>query len=129
MSEEQKNGTYPLDDENVAELGRFLQAARLSNGTVAQIPAGMSELVAQAVLNWFANQVFDDGQWITRADLENDPLFGEVEVTVLGDDEAVKLRHRTTGAVALGLTKPEAWRDLRDKVRAIRRGNGDGVDE
>lgn len=122
MDENETGGRYELEDPNVLELGRFLRRCRLSNGTEAGIPAGMSELIAQAVLNWFANTVYDDGQWVTRADIDADPDFGEVEVTVLGDDEVVKLRHRETGVIALGLTKPDAWRELRTKVRAYRKG-------
>lgn len=122
---ETDSGRFPLDDDNVIELGRFLRAARLSNGMVATIPAGMSELLAQSVLNWFANTVFDDGEWVDRADIEADPEFGDVEVTEYGEDgEVVKLRHRTTGVVALGTSKPEAWKQLRDKVRAHHREGG-----
>ncbi|WP_037184827.1 hypothetical protein [Rhodococcoides fascians] len=111
---------FTLDDENTVELGRFLRAAPLSNGAVAQIPGGQSELLAQSVLNWLHNAVYEGGEWITRADLESTPEFGDVEVTILGDEEAVKLRHRRTGIVALELTKPEAWASLKDKVRKAR---------
>ena len=118
------SGYFPLDDDNVVELGRFLRQARLSNNTIAGIPAGMSELLAQAVLNWFANAIYEDGQWITRADLAADPDFGDVEVTEYGDGEVIKLRHRTTGVVALGTTKPQAWTQLRQRVREHRRKDG-----
>lgn len=117
---------FTLDDETVVELGRFLRAAHLSNGSVAQIPGGQSELLAQACLNWLHNAVYEGGEWITRADLESTPEFGDVEVTILGDEEAVKLRHRRTGIVALELTKPEAWAALKKKVRAAREVGHDG---
>lgn len=115
---------FTLEDETVVELGRFLRAAPASNGTVIGIPGGQSELVAEAVLNWLHNAVFEGGEWITRADLENTPDFGDVEVTVLGDDEAVKLRHRETGIIALELDKPTAWATLKQKVRAAREKDG-----
>jgi hypothetical protein len=115
---------FAIDDPSVVELGRFLQAAPLSNGAVANIPGGQSELLAQSVLNWFHNAVYEGGQWITRADLEATPEFGDVEVTILGDDEAVKLRHRETGIVALELTREEAWSALKDKVRKAREVRG-----
>lgn len=125
--DEAVGGYYELHDDNVVELGRFMQSARLSNGTIAGVPAGMSELLAQAVLNWFANRVFDDGVWVTRSDIESDPDFGEVEVTEYGEDgEVVKLRHRTTGVVALGTSKPEAWKQLKSKVRARANAERDG---
>ena len=123
-------GVYTLEDPTVLELGRFLRRARLSNGTEATIPAGMSELLAQAVVNWSANWVFDDGKWVTRADIEADPDFGDVEVTIIGDDEVVKLRHRVTGIVALAESKRDAWRELRAKVRAAGlKGGNSGDDE
>ena len=127
---ETPEGVYELEDPTVLELGRFLRRARLANGTFATIPVGMSELLAQAVCNWFANWVFDDGRWVSRAAIEADPDFGDVEVTVIGDDEVVKLRHRVTGIVALAETKPDAWRELRDKVRAAGlKGGSNGNDE
>lgn len=123
---EQAPDPFTLDDETVVEMGRFLRAAHLSNGSVAQIPAGQSELIAQACLNWLHNAVYEGGEWITRADLESTPEFGDVEVTILGDEEAVKLRHRRTGVVALELTKPEAWASLKQKVRAAREAGNNG---
>lgn len=111
---------FTLEDDTVAELGKFLRAAPLSNGAVATIPAGQSELVAQACLNWLHNAVFEGGEWITRADLEYTPEFGEVEVTILGDDEAVKLRHRETGIIVLELDRATAWASLKRDVRAER---------
>lgn len=111
---------FTLEDETVVELGKFLRAAPLSNGAVATVPAGQSELLAQAALNWLQNAVYEGGEWITRAELDYTPEFGEVEVTILGDDEAVKLRHRETGIIVLELDKPEAWASLKRRVRAER---------
>lgn len=111
---------FTMEDDTVAELGKFLRAAPLSNGAVATIPAGQSELVAQACLNWLHNAVFEGGEWITRSDLEYTPEFGDVEVTILGDDEAVKLRHRETGIIALELDRATAWASLKREVRAER---------
>lgn len=123
-------GAFTLEDDAVIELGRFLRSAPLSNGTAANIPGGMSELLAQAVLNWHANRVYDGQEWVTRAEIEASPEFGEVEVSKLGDDEAVKLRHRETGIVALDVDSAGAWRILTEKVRrarlAAREGGNDG---
>ncbi|MFI2216515.1 hypothetical protein ACH47B_06480 [Rhodococcus sp. NPDC019627] len=115
---------FTLEDETVVELGKFLRSAPLSNGGVATVPAGQSELLAQAALNWLQNAVFEGGEWITRAELDYTPEFGDVEVTILGDDEAVKLRHRETGIIALELDRPAAWATLKQKVRAERAKGG-----
>ncbi|WP_458681961.1 hypothetical protein [Prescottella equi] len=107
---------FELDDPMVADLGQFLLSAPLSDGTRTRIPAGQSELVAQAILNWVNGLVYDDGEWAPRARFEVIQDFGEVEITTLSDGEAVKLRHLPTGVVALGADAPEAWKQLRIKV-------------
>lgn len=107
---------FRLDDPMVVELGRFLNDAPLSNGTSARLFAGQSELIAQAVLNWLNNLVYDGSEWVERAQIESVPDFGDVEMTVLSDGEAVKLRHVPTGAVAIGVDGREALQSLRRKV-------------
>ncbi|MBM4492144.1 hypothetical protein GS982_13180 [Rhodococcus hoagii] len=116
MSEE--DAVFELDDPMVGELGRFLQNAPLSNGTYARIPSGQSELLAQAALNWLNLLVWDGGEWAPRAQIEA-AEFGDVEMTVLSDGEAVKLRHIPTGEIALGADAHEAWIALKRKVMEV----------
>lgn len=115
---------FELDDPMVEGMGRFLRDAPLSNGTLARIPAGHSELVAQAALNWLNLRVWDGGEWAPRAQIEAVPDFGDVEMTTLSDGEAVKLRHIPTGEVALGANAHEAWTALRRKVMEVSGAEG-----
>lgn len=111
-----------LNDPRVQELTRFIETARLSDGRVLNVPVG--DRLAQAILNWQQNMVYDQGQWITRADLEHTPdLGGEVEIRTIGDNEAFRLMHRPTGIVALEETRDAAYRALKAKVRAALRDN------
>ncbi|MFC7450561.1 hypothetical protein [Rhodococcus daqingensis] len=110
---------FELDDPTVVELGRFLRRARLSNGGETGIPEGHSELLAQACLNWLNNLVYDDGEWVTRAAIEATPELGAVEVTVIGDNEAIKMRHAPTGITVVHLTHELAWAELKQKVREV----------
>lgn len=107
-----------LEDPRVIQLANFLETAALSNGRIANVGSGASQLLAQAVLNWQQNIVYDHGTWISRADVENTPDFGEIEVRVIGNDEAFRLCHRPTGIVTLAETRDQAWRELKDRVRA-----------
>lgn len=107
-----------LDDPRVVDLGKFLQESKLSNGTVANIPGGVSELLAQAILHWQDNLVYDQGDWVSRSDIENTPGFGEIEIRTIGNEEAFRLCHRPTGIVALEETREAALRVLKSKVRA-----------
>ncbi|NKT72885.1 hypothetical protein GS875_05460, partial [Rhodococcus hoagii] len=84
---------------------------------------GQTELVAQAFLNWVNGHIFDDGEWVPRAQIESIPDFGEVEMTSLGDGAAVKMRHMPTGVVALGEDAHDALKTLRRKVMEVK---GDG---
>lgn len=124
---------YNRGDPAVIDLGKFLEAAPLSNSTVANLPGGqngVTNLLAQAILNWQANIVFDQGEWISRQDVESTPEWGEVEIRTIGAEEAFRLVHRETGIVALEETRDAAWRSLKQKVRdAARRESeeqGDG---
>lgn len=112
---------YALDDPTVVDLGRFLQAAPLANGTTT---TGLGEevacLLAQAVVNWAQGLVFSDGRWIDRATFESLPDVGEVEIETLADGQVVKMRHRTTGITALGESHDQAWQELKRKVAAER---------
>ncbi|OZC80177.1 hypothetical protein CH274_13145 [Rhodococcus sp. 06-418-5] len=119
---------FKATDPAVIDLGKFLEAAPLSNGTVANLPGGqngVTNVLAQAILNWQANVVYDQGEWVSRQDVENTPDFGEVEVRTIGQDEAYRLMHRATGIVALEETRDMAWRSLKEKVRAHARVKGD----
>ncbi|OZC62159.1 hypothetical protein CH267_01040 [Rhodococcus sp. 06-621-2] len=119
---------YNRSDPAVIDLGKFLEAAPLSNSTVANLPGGqngVTNLLAQAILNWQANIVFDQGEWVSRQDVENTPDFGEVEVRTIGAEEAFRLVHRETGIVALEETRDAAWRSLKQKVRAALRPGGE----
>lgn len=108
---------YELDDPTVQDLARFLQAAPLANGTTTSgLGAETAALLAQAVVNWTAGLVFQDGQWIARADFESLPDVGDVEIETLADGAVVKMRHRATGITALGESHDEAWQELRRKV-------------
>ncbi|WP_047888532.1 hypothetical protein [Rhodococcus sp. ARP2] len=107
----------PLSDPRVVQLGRFLQEAPVSNGGVAKIPEGQSELLAQAVLNWQDNLIYDGGQWLARAVVESSPEFGDVEIKSLGNDEAFRLVHRPTGITVIEETRRGAWAALTTKVR------------
>lgn len=106
-----------LNDPRVVQLSNFLETAALSNGRIATVGPGASELLAQAILNWQQNMVYDRGSWITRADVENTPDFGEIEIRSIGNDEAFRLCHRPTGIVALAETRDQAWRELKARVR------------
>lgn len=125
---------YKLTDPAVQDLGSFLTAVPLSNGTVANLPGGQNGLtnhLAQAILNWQDNIVYDQGEWVTRFDIEATPDFGDIEIRSIGDDEAFRLMHRGTGIVALEETREAALRSLKHKVRAHEReardgDNGDG---
>ena len=120
---------YKTTDPVVLDLGKFLEAVPLSNGTVANLPGGqngVTNVLAQAILNWQANIVYDQGEWVSRQDVENTPDFGEVEIRTIGQDEAFRLMHRATGIVALEETRDMAWRSLKNKVRAAARGEESG---
>ncbi|MGR6579255.1 hypothetical protein ACT89R_01620 [Rhodococcus qingshengii] len=107
-----------LDDPAVVQLANFLETAALSNGRIASVGPGASELLAQAVLNWQQNMVYERGSWITRADVENTPEFGEIEIRTIGNDEVFRLCHRPTGIVVLAETREQAWRQMKEQVRA-----------
>lgn len=108
---------YEMDDPTVVALARFLEAAPLSNGTTTSgLGSEMAVLLAQAVVNWTAGLVWQDGQWIARAVFESLPDVGDVEIETLADGAVVKMRHRTTGVTALGESHDEAWHELRRKV-------------
>lgn len=108
---------YALDDPTVVALGRFLQAAPLSNGTTTSGLGGeMACLLAQAVVNWAQGLVYDDGKWIERATFESLPDVGEVEIEALADGQVVKMTHRATGITALGESHDQAWAELKRKV-------------
>lgn len=108
---------YALDDPTVEQLGRFLQAAPLSNGvTTSGLGADMARLLAQAVVNWAQGLVFSDGKWIERATFESLPDVGEVEIEELAGGQVVKMTHRATGITALGESHDQAWAELKRKV-------------
>lgn len=110
-------GAYELDDPTVVALGRFLQAAPLSNGTTTGGLSGeMAALLAQAVANWAQGLVWQDGQWMPRAEFESLPDVGEVEIEKLADGQVVKMTHRTTGITALGESHDQAYTELKRKV-------------
>lgn len=108
---------YELDDPTVVALGRFLQAAPLSNGTTTSgLGPEIAALLAQAVTNWSQGLVFQDGSWIPRATFESLPDVGDVEITHIADGAVVKMVHRSTGTTALGESHDEAWMELKAKV-------------
>ena len=110
-------GAYELDDPTVVALGRFLQAAPLSNGTTTGgLSPEMAALLAQAVANWTQGLVWQDGQWMPRAEFESLPDVGEVEIEKLADGQVVKMTHRETGVTSLGESHDEAWSGLKQKV-------------
>lgn len=116
-----KRAAYAVDDPTVTALGRFLQAAPLSNGTTTTgLGAELATLLAQAVVNYTQGLVWSDGQWIDRAVFESLPDVGEVEIEQLADGEVVRMRHRATGITALGESHDQAWQELRRKVVAER---------
>lgn len=113
----EKRAAYAVDDPTVTALGRFLQAAPLSNGTTTTgLGAELSTLLAQAVVNWSQGLVWSDSQWIERATYELLPDLGEVEIETLADGQIVKMRHRATGITALGESHDQAWQELKRKV-------------
>lgn len=108
---------YELDDPTVQDLARFLQAAPLSNGTTTSgLGVEIAALLAQAVVNWTVGLVWQDGGWVDRAVFESLPDVGEVEIETIADGAVVKMRHRATGATALGESHNEAWTELKRKV-------------
>ncbi|KXT55916.1 hypothetical protein Y710_16325 [Gordonia sp. QH-12] len=111
---------YAVDDPTVIRLGRFLRNAPLKNGTPAQVPAGISELLAQAVCNYTQNLVWDhEGQrYVELQKWESLPDLEDVAVETIGDNEAVRMIHRGTGLSALGEDYDDAWKQLREKVAA-----------
>ena len=112
--------SYTLDDPTVVRLGKFLRNCPLSNGTPAQIPPQISELLAQAVCNYTAGLVWDNDArgYVDLQKWEDSPELGEVAIEIIGDNEAVRMIHRTTGLTVLGETYDEAWKQLREKVAA-----------
>lgn len=112
-----KRAAYAVDDPTVTALGRFLQAAPLSNGTTTTgLGPDLATLLAQAVVNWSQGLVWSDGEWIERATYELLPDVGEVEIEHLADGQVVKMTHRGTGVSALGESHEQAWAELKRKV-------------
>ncbi|MCF8605163.1 hypothetical protein L5I01_17555 [Gordonia sp. HY442] len=111
---------YGLDDPTVVRLGKFLQNAPLTNGTPAQIPAGISELLAQAITNYTIGLAWsqENQDWVELGKWEAMPDLGDVQVEEIGGGEAVRMIHRTTGLSVLGENYDEAWKALREKVAA-----------
>ncbi|MBM4480324.1 hypothetical protein GS444_10720 [Rhodococcus hoagii] len=116
MSEE--DAVFELDDPMVGELA---DSCRTPLCRTERTPA--SHLAArncsQAALNWLNLLVWDGGEWAPRAQIEAAAEFGDVEMTVLSDGEAVKLRHIPTGEIALGADAHEAWIALKRKVMEV----------
>lgn len=112
-----KRDAYRLDDPTVQDLGRFLEAAPLANGTTTTgLGPEMAALLAQAVANWSRGLVWSGNEWIERATYEQLPEVGDVEVETLADGQVVKMRHRATGITALGESHDQAWAELKKKV-------------
>ena len=108
---------YSLSDPTVEALGRFLQAAPLSDGTTTTgLASPMSELLAQAVINWSQGLVFSDGQWIDRAVFDTLPDLGDVEIEEIAEGRVVKMTQRSTGLSALGESYDDAWTELKRKA-------------
>ena len=114
------SASYAIDDPTVVRLGKFLRNAPLTNGTPAQIPAGIAELVAQAVCNYTANLVWDNEAqgYVELQKWESLPELDDVAIETVGDNEAVRMIHRSTGLSVLGENYDEAWKQLREKVAA-----------
>lgn len=112
---------FQVDDPLVADVASWMQDIALSDGTRTRIYfPGHAELVAQAFLNWVNGRIFDNGEWVPRAQIESIPDFGEVEMTTLSDGAAVKMRHMPTGVVALGEDAHDALKTLRRKVMEVK---------
>ncbi|QCG77609.1 minor tail protein [Gordonia phage Fairfaxidum] len=110
---------YALDDPSVLRLGKFLSNAPLSNGQFAPIPDPLSTLVAQAVCNYTRDLVYsgEHGDYVPLGHWESTPDLGDVQVeTVAG--EVTRMIHRVTGISVLGENPDQAWKMLREKVRA-----------
>ncbi|GAC71044.1 hypothetical protein [Gordonia soli] len=116
---EEKPKAYALDDPTVVRLGAFLRNTPLTNGQFAPIPDPLSEYVAQAVVNYTQGLVWsgETEQYIALGDWESTPDMGDVQVENISG-EVTRIVHRTTGISALGETPDEAWKLLREKVKA-----------
>lgn len=111
---------FTLDDPTVVRLGKYLQNTPLSNGAYAPLPSPISELVAQAVCNYTLGLSFDAERrsWVPLGDWEATPDLGDVQVEPIAGGEVVRMIHRTTGISVLGENYDDAWKQLRQKVKA-----------
>ena len=116
MTNERK--PYAVDDPTVRSLARFLEAAPLSDGrTTSGLASPTTDLLAQAVTNWFVGFVWQDGHWIERATYESTPDLGDVEIESIADGQVIRMTQRSTGISVLGESHDEAWAELRRKAQ------------
>lgn len=112
--------SYGLDDPTVLQLGKFLQNTPLSNGAYAPLPDPISQYVAQAVCNFTQGIVWDAEKrdYVPLGDYETTPEFGDVQVEAIGGGEVVRMTQRSTGISVLGENYDDAWKQLRQRVKA-----------
>lgn len=109
---------YSLNDPTVQALGKFLQAAPLSDGrTTTGLTSPTTELLAQSIVNWNQGLIFSEDRWIDKAIFDSLPDVGDVEIENLADGQVVKMTQRSTGISALGESHDDAWTELKRKAR------------
>ena len=111
---------YALEDQTVEALAKFLENTPLSNGGLAPIPSGISNLLAQAITNYSQGLVWDQDKrtWVQLAEWAKNPDLGDVDVRLIGEkpEQVVRMTHRVTGISVLAETTDDAWKLLKEKV-------------